>query len=103
MTAITDIFAREIIDSRGHPTIEVDVTLESGAFGRSAVPSGASTGIHEAVELRDSDEDRYGGQGVLKACANVNGEIFEALVGQEVEDQVHIDQSMNKLDGTPNK
>ena len=103
MTAITDIFAREIIDSRGNPTIEVDVTLEGGAFGRSAVPSGASTGIHEAVELRDSDEDRYGGQGVLKACANVNGEIFEALVGQEAEDQVHIDQSMNQLDGTPNK
>ena len=103
MTAITDIFAREIIDSRGNPTIEVDVTLEGGAFGRSAVPSGASTGIHEAVELKDSDEDRYGGQGVLKACANVNGEIFEALVGQEAEDQVHIDQSMNQLDGTPNK
>ena len=100
MTAITDIFAREIFDSRGNPTIEVDVTLENGASGRAAVPSGASTGIHEAVELRDSDEGRFGGQGVSKACTNVNGEIFEALVGQEAEDQVHIDQSMNQLDGT---
>ena len=87
MTAIIDIRGREILDSRGNPTVEVDVTLESGAFGRAAVPSGASTGAHEAVELRDK-EDRYLGKGVTKAVAAVNGEIFEALAGMDAEDQV---------------
>jgi len=103
MTAITDIFAREIMDSRGNPTVEVDVILESGAFGRAAVPSGASTGIHEAVELRDGDKGRFGGKGVQNACDNVNGEIFETLSGLDAEDQVHIDQTMIALDGTDNK
>ena len=103
MTAICEIFAREIIDSRGNPTVEVDVRLENGARGRAAVPSGASTGFHEAFELRDSDEHRFHGLGVTKACGNVNGEIFEALVGQDAEDQVHIDRSLIKLDGTQNK
>ena len=83
MTAITDIFAREILDSRGNPTVEVDVMLENGAFGRAAVPSGASTGAHEAVELRDGDKARYGGKGVLKACDAVNGELFDALSGMD--------------------
>ncbi len=103
MTAITDIHAREILDSRGNPTVEVDVILESGAFGRAAVPSGASTGAHEAVELRDGDKGRYGGKGVEKACESVNGEIFDALAGMDAEDQVVIDQTMIDLDGTPNK
>ncbi len=103
MTAIVDIHAREIIDSRGNPTVEVDVVLESGAFGRAGVPSGASTGIHEAVELRDGDRARYGGKGVLNACENVNSEIFEALVGMDAEDQIHIDNILIELDGTENK
>jgi len=103
MTAIIDIFAREILDSRGNPTVEVDVTLESGVIGRAAVPSGASTGAHEAVELRDDDKGRYGGKGVLQACEAVNGEIFDALSGFDSDDQLHIDQTMIALDGTDNK
>src|SRR4051795_13395572 len=103
MSVITNIHAREILDSRGNPTVEVDVTLESGAFGRAAVPSGASTGAHEAVELRDGDKGRYGGEGVNKAVDAVNGEIFDALSGFDVEDQVAIDGVMIELDGTPNK
>ena len=103
MSAIIDIAAREILDSRGNPTIEVDVTLESGARGRAAVPSGASTGAHEAVELRDGDKNRYGGKGVLKAVDYVNTDIFEALNGQDAEEQMHIDQMMIELDGTKNK
>jgi enolase len=102
MTAIIDIRGREILDSRGNPTVEVDVTLENGAFGRAAVPSGASTGAHEAVELRDK-EDRYLGKGVTQAVAAVNGEIFEALVGMDAEDQVAVDNIMIELDGTENK
>lgn len=103
MTAIIDIAAREIMDSRGNPTVEVDVTLEDGSIGRAAVPSGASTGAHEAVELRDGDPKRFGGKGVLRAVENVNAEIFEALSGLEAEDQGKIDAAMNALDGTPNK
>jgi len=103
MTAIIDIFAREILDSRGNPTVEVDVTLETGTLGRAAVPSGASTGAHEAVELRDGDKGRYGGKGVLNACESVNREIFEAISGFDAEDQLHIDQTMIALDGTDNK
>ena len=103
MTAIIDIHAREILDSRGNPTVEVDVVLESGVFGRAAVPSGASTGAHEACELRDGDKSRYGGKGVLKACEAVNGEIYDALSGMDVTDQVVLDQTMIELDGTPNK
>ena len=103
MTAIIDIFAREILDSRGNPTVEVDVTLETGVVGRAAVPSGASTGAHEAVELRDGDKDRYGGKGVLNACESVNREIFDAISGFDAEDQLHIDQMMIGLDGTENK
>ena len=103
MTVIVDIHAREILDSRGNPTIEVDVTLEDGAFGRAAVPSGASTGAHEAVELRDGDKSRYGGKGVLKAVESVNTDIMEALVGHDAEDQVRIDEIMIALDGTHNK
>ncbi len=103
MTAITDIHAREILDSRGTPTIEVDVILESGAFGRAAVPSGASTGAHEAVELRDGDKNRYGGKGVLQAVESVNGEIYDALSGMDAEDQLLLDRTMIELDGTPNK
>lgn len=103
MSAIIDINAREILDSRGNPTVEVDVLLESGAFGRAAVPSGASTGAHEAVELRDGDKSRYKGKGVQKAVAHVNDEIYEALVGFEAEDQIQIDQAMMQLDGTGNK
>ncbi len=103
MTAIIDIAAREILDSRGNPTVEVDVTLESGAMGRAAVPSGASTGAHEAVELRDGDSDRYNGKGVQNAVEAVMGEIFDALSGQDVEDQIEIDQILIDLDGTPNK
>src|SRR5882724_6250246 len=103
MTAIVDIHAREILDSRGNPTVEVDVRLESGAFGRAAVPSGASTGTHEAVELRDGDKKRYGGKGVLRALEAVNGEIFDVLSGLDAEDQAKIDQTMITLDGTPNK
>ena len=103
MTAITDIHAREILDSRGTPTIEVDVVLETGVMGRAAVPSGASTGIHEAVELRDGDKGRYGGKGVLKAVESVNGEIFDALSGMEAEEQLVLDRTMIDLDGTANK
>ena len=103
MTAITDIYAREILDSRGNPTVEVDVTLATGAMGRAAVPSGASTGAHEAVELRDADKGRYGGKGVLTACGSVDGEIFEALSGMDAEDQLLIDKTMIELDGTKNK
>ena len=103
MSAIADIIAREILDSRGNPTIEVDVLLESGAFGRAAVPSGASTGAHEAVELRDGDKSRYGGKGVLKAVAAVEGEILEAIGGLDAEAQLAIDNIMIDLDGTPNK
>ena len=103
MTEIVDIVAREILDSRGNPTVEVEVTLEDGAEGRAGVPSGASTGAHEAVELRDGDKSRYGGKGVLKAVAAVNGEIFDALSGFDAEDQRRLDQVMIELDGTPNK
>jgi enolase len=103
MTEIIDIHAREILDSRGNPTVEVDVTLEDGSSGRAAVPSGASTGAHEAVEKRDGDAKRYLGKGVLTAVESVNGEIAEALLGYEAEDQVVIDETMITLDGTPNK
>jgi enolase len=103
MTAIVDIRGREILDSRGNPTVEVDVTLENGAFGRAAVPSGASTGAHEAVELRDADKGRFGGKGVLKAVEAVNHEIFDVLSGLDAENQLLIDQTMIALDGTPNK
>ena len=103
MTAIIDIHGREILDSRGNPTDEVDVLLEDGSFGRAAVPSGASTGAHEAVELRDGDKSRYLGKGVLNAVAAVNDDIAEALVGLDAEDQREIDQAMIDLDGTPNK
>src|SRR6266705_2892835 len=103
MTAIVDIIGREILDSRGNPTVEVDVVLEDGSIGRAAVPSGASTGAHEAVELRDGDKKRYLGKGVQKAVEAVNGEIFEALSDRPVEEQVQIDQIMIDLDGTPNK
>ncbi len=103
MTAILDINAREILDSRGNPTVEVDVTLEDGSFGRAAVPSGASTGAHEAMELRDGDKSRYMGKGVTKAVTAVNGEIFEALADMDAENQIAIDHAMIALDGTPNK
>ena len=103
MAAIADIIAREVLDSRGNPTVEVDVVLDSGAAGRAAVPSGASTGAHEAVELRDGDKSRYGGKGVAKAIANVEGEIFDAISGMESTEQVKIDETMIELDGTPNK
>ncbi len=103
MSTIIDIHAREILDSRGNPTIEVDVMLESGAFGRAAVPSGASTGAHEANEMRDGDAARYLGKGVLDAVANVNGEIAEELVGYDALEQVGIDQTMIEMDGTANK
>jgi enolase len=103
MTAIVDIIGREILDSRGNPTIEVDVILEDGSLGRAAVPSGASTGAHEAVELRDGDKKRYLGKGVRKAVDAVNGEIFDALGGMDAELQAKIDETMIALDGTPNK
>ena len=103
MTAIIDIFAREILDSRGNPTVEVDVTLEDGTMGRAAVPSGASTGAHEAVEKRDGDKSRYMGKGVLEAVASVNGELSEALIGEDATEQRAIDMMMIELDGTPNK
>lgn len=103
MTAILDIHARQILDSRGNPTVEVDVTLESGAVGRAAVPSGASTGAHEAVELRDGDKALYLGKSVMKAVSNVNTEILDALRGMDAEDQMGIDQAMIDLDGTENK
>ena len=103
MTEIIDIHAREIMDSRGNPTVEVDVTLADGSFGRAAVPSGASTGAHEAVELRDGDKKRFSGKGVLKAVASVNDEISDAIVGMDAEDQIAIDEAMIALDGTLNK
>lgn len=103
MTAIVDVHAREILDSRGNPTVEVDVTLEDGSFGRAAVPSGASTGKHEAVEKRDLDARRYGGKGVRQACDAVTGEIFDAVQGLDAEDQAILDATMIELDGTPNK
>ncbi len=103
MAAIVDIHAREILDSRGNPTVEVDVALESGAVGRAAVPSGASTGTHEAVELRDGDAARYGGKGVQKALHSVNGEIFDAIGGMDADEQFAIDSALIGLDGTENK
>ncbi|MGQ3100554.1 MAG: phosphopyruvate hydratase [Sphingopyxis solisilvae] len=103
MTAIIDIHGREILDSRGNPTVEVDVLLEDGSFGRAAVPSGASTGAHEAVELRDGDKSRYLGKGVIKAVAAVNGDIADALIGLDAEDQRELDMAMIDLDGTANK
>ena len=103
MTAIIDIHGREILDSRGNPTVEVDVLLEDGSFGRAAVPSGASTGAHEAVELRDGDKSRYLGKGVTKAVAAVNGDIADALIGLDAEDQRELDMTMIDLDGTANK
>ena len=103
MTEIVDITAREILDSRGNPTVEVDVILEDGSLGRAAVPSGASTGAHEAVEKRDGDKSRYGGKGVLQAVEAVNGEIYDALSGFDAEDQRRLDTLLIQLDGTPNK
>ena len=103
MTAIVDIVARQILDSRGNPTVEVDVILEDGSMGRAAVPSGASTGAHEAVELRDGDKTRFLGKGVLKAVEAVNSEILDAIGGMDAENQVAIDEEMIALDGTPNK
>ena len=103
ITSIKQILAREILDSRGNPTIEVDVRLEGGASGRALVPSGASTGEHEAWELRDGDKKRYSGKGVLKAVGNVNGAIADAIRGCDARDQAKIDNRMIELDGTPNK
>jgi len=103
MTAIVDVHARQILDSRGNPTVEVDVTLEDGSMGRAAVPSGASTGAHEAVELRDGDKSRWGGKGVGKAVQAVNGEIAEAIVGMDAEEQSALDAALIALDGTENK
>ncbi|MCX8504589.1 MAG: enolase, partial [Beijerinckiaceae bacterium] len=103
MTEIIDIHARQILDSRGNPTVEVDVTLADGSMGRAAVPSGASTGAHEAVELRDGNKKLYLGKGVLKAVAAVNDELSDAICGMDAEDQVGIDNAMIEIDGTPNK
>ena len=103
MTAIREVHGRQVLDSRGNPTVEVDVRLESGALGRAAVPSGASTGVHEAVELRDGDSARYGGKSVLRAVANVGGEIAEAVRGMDAGDQEGLDRRLVELDGTPNK
>src|SRR6188472_3080934 len=103
MTRIVDVIGREVIDSRGNPTVEADVLLESGAMGRAAVPSGASTGTREAVELRDGDKKRYLGKGVLKAVGHVNTEIKAALLGKEAFEQESLDQVMIDLDGTDNK
>ncbi|MCX7971385.1 MAG: phosphopyruvate hydratase, partial [Negativicutes bacterium] len=103
MTVISDIYARQIMDSRGNPTVEVDVVLDNGIMGRAAVPSGASTGAHEAVELRDGDKGSYMGKGVQKAVENVNTIIAPELVGMDALDQVAIDKMMIELDGTPNK
>src|SRR2546421_12922051 len=103
MTAITDIIGREILDSRGNPTVEVDMILEDGSRGRAAVPSGASTGEHEAGELRDGDKSRYLGKGTLKAVAHINGEIAAALHGKDSTQQSEIDAAIIALDGTPNK
>ncbi|MBP9741186.1 MAG: phosphopyruvate hydratase, partial [Chitinophagaceae bacterium] len=103
MSYIIEVHARQILDSRGNPTVEVDVLTDDGYFGRAAVPSGASTGIHEAAELRDNDKKKYVGKGVLKAVKNVNDLISKALVGYDVAQQAAIDQVMIDLDGTPNK
>ena len=103
MTAIVNVVAREILDSRGNPTVEVDVVLEDGSMGRAAIPSGASTGTREAVELRDGDKGRFGGKGVLKAVEAVNRDLFDAISGLEAEDQLGVDETMIALDGTPNK
>src|SRR6201989_1567585 len=103
MTAIVDIIGREILDSRGNPTVEVEVVLEDGSSGRAAVPSGASTGAHEALELRDGDKGRYLGRGVQKAVRNVNETIAPQLLGQDALDQVAVDQALLDLDGTPTK
>jgi enolase len=103
MAAIADIIAREVLDSRGNPTVEAEVVLDTGTRARAIVPSGASTGAYEAVELRDGDKGRYGGKGVQKACANVEGEIFDAIGGMDPTEQVKIDETMLELDGTPNK
>src|SRR5690348_16455176 len=103
MSSIVDVVAREILDSRGNPTVEADVLLESGVLGRAAVPSGASTGTREAVELRDGDRKRYGGKGVLKAVEHVNAALKQALVGQDSRDQAGIDKKMIDLDGTDTK
>lgn len=100
---ITEVTGREVLDSRGNPTVEVDVVLENGVKGRAAVPSGASTGEHEALELRDGDKKRYGGKGVTKAVNNVNTVIADALLGMDVTDQVRIDKTLIELDGTPTK
>ena len=103
MSAIVDIIGREILDSRGNPTVECDVLLESGVMGRAAVPSGASTGAREAIELRDGDANRYGGKGVLKAVENINTEISEAIMGLEANEQAFLDGALIELDGTENK
>ena len=103
MTAIIDVIGREILDSRGNPTVEVDVVLEDGSMGRAGVPSGASTGAYEAVELRDGDDKRFLGKGVEKAVDAVNGEIFDAIGGMDAEDQRRIDKALLDLDGTKNK
>ena len=103
MSVITNITGREIIDSRGNPTVEAEVTLECGVTGRASVPSGASTGVNEALELRDGDKKRYGGKGVLQAVGHINREIAEALIGMDVLDQAALDRAMLELDGTPNK
>src|SRR5690349_23860665 len=102
-TLIEEIVAREVLDSRGNPTVEVDVRIESGDVGRAIVPSGASTGAHEALELRDGDKARYGGKGVLKAVENINGTIAEALIGLDAADQIGVDQDLIRLDGTETK
>src|SRR5512141_1557218 len=103
MSKISSLRAREVLDSRGNPTVEVEATLDDGAFGRAIVPSGASTGVHEALELRDGDKKRFGGKGVLTAVANVNTKIFPALKGADALDQKAIDARLIALDGTPNK
>ena len=102
-TTISQVLGREILDSRGNPTVEVEIWLECGAHGRAAVPSGASTGVHEALELRDNDKGRYGGKGVLQAVDHVNNELAEAVLGMDALDQAGVDQEMLDLDGTPNK
>src|SRR3954464_8112994 len=103
MSYIAEVHARQILDSRGNPTVEVDIITDEGALGRAAVPSGASTGVHEAVELRDNDKKMFGGKGVLKAVENVNTLIAEKLIGTEVANQTAVDNMMIELDGTPNK
>src|SRR6188472_2244499 len=103
MSAIVDVIAREILDSRGNPTVEADVLLESGVLGRAAVPSGASTGSREAIELRDGDKTRFNGKGVLKAVENVNTEICEAVIGVDATEQTFVDKTLIELDGTENK